>query len=235
MFEPVILAGAMAALTFAVAVLYSTRIRKANERYLEAKGALDDIIVSFNRQLKRQEDELEISVGKLNGLSGRGEHLAQALENQKRDIQAFKTALESISGVKGALARVDDLEHRLNQIVSTKDELLQRVSSLEQRQRERRHKEREPKIETAIPIKRERALAPLTETELTVLEFLAAKGEKTAPQIRAQIELSREHTARLMKKLYEKGYLERSANKIPFTYRLKEEMRKLLKKPEQAN
>ena len=233
MLEPILLTGIMSALTFTVAVLYSRRIREAREQYQQAKGALDDIILSFNKQLKTQEDEVKVTVRRLNTLSGRGEVLAQALKDQKEDIKTFKKTLQSVSEVRKTLTRIDGLESRLNDIESTKSELQQRMSTLEKRQS--RHKEREPKIETAIPIKRERALAPLTETELTVLEFLAAEGEKTAPQIREQIKLSREHTARLMKKLYEKGYLERSANKIPFTYRLKEEMRKLLRKPEQPN
>ncbi len=234
MFEPDILAGIIAVLTFVVALLYSKRIREAHERYLEAKGVLDDIILSFNKQLERQENDLEGSKKRLNRLSRHGERLAQAMYDQKRDLEAFKKSIaESGSDVQETLTRLSGLEDRLNQVISGRDEILQQITNLEKRQH--RHKKKEPKIETAIPIKREKALAPLTETELTVLEYLAAEGEKTAPQIKEQIKLSREHTARLMKKLYEKGYLERSANKIPFTYRLKEEMRKLLKKPEQTS
>ncbi|MCW4043605.1 MAG: hypothetical protein NWE90_07780, partial [Candidatus Bathyarchaeota archaeon] len=63
-------------------------------------------------------------------------------------------------------------------------------------------------------------------------EILALEGPKIAPQIKEKIELSREHTARLMKKLYEEGYLERDTNKIPFKYYIKKEMEKLLKKSE---
>jgi len=87
-------------------------------------------------------------------------------------------------------------------------------------------------IETVIPIKRERALAPLTETELRVLEIIADGGEKSAPEIKNLIKLTREHTARLVKKLYEEGYLERDMKKTPYTYRVKEEMLKILKKTE---
>jgi DNA-binding CsgD family transcriptional regulator len=85
-------------------------------------------------------------------------------------------------------------------------------------------------IETAIPIRKERALAPLTDTELRVLEFIASGGERTAPEVKDKIKLTREHTARLMKKLYEAGYLERRPEKIPYAYRVKDEMLKILKK-----
>jgi DNA-binding MarR family transcriptional regulator len=75
-------------------------------------------------------------------------------------------------------------------------------------------------------------MSRLTDTELTVLEFLASEGPKTAPEIKERVKLSREHTARLMKKLYEEGYLERETGKIPFRYNVKKEMEKFLKKPE---
>ena len=81
-----------------------------------------------------------------------------------------------------------------------------------------------------IPIKRDKALAALTETEITVLEMLSKEGAKTAPEIKERVHLSREHTARLMKKLYEEGYLEREAGKIPFRYSIKKEMEALLQK-----
>ena len=75
-------------------------------------------------------------------------------------------------------------------------------------------------------------MSALTETEVVVLEMLSAEGPKTAPEIKDRVRLSREHTARLMKKLYEKGYLERATGKIPFKYSIKEEMKKFLNKAE---
>jgi DNA-binding MarR family transcriptional regulator len=85
---------------------------------------------------------------------------------------------------------------------------------------------------SVVPIKRDKALASLTETEVAVLEMLSSEGPKTAPEIKERVDLSREHTARLMKKLYEGGYLEREIGKIPFKYSIKKEMEKFLKKEE---
>jgi Fic family protein len=160
--------------------------------------------------------------------------LAERLEAQKRDLNALAEKTEPLSSVVGdALAKIDSAESRLNEFVSLRESLEQKIVELEKRRL--RLKEPDARVESAIPIRREKALAQLTETELLVLELLATEGEKTAPEIKKRVKLSREHTARLMKKLYEKGYLERSSNKIPFTYRLKEEMQKFLKKPEQKS
>ncbi len=64
--------------------------------------------------------------------------------------------------------------------------------------------------------------------------MLSKEGPKTAPEIKERVQLSREHTARLMKKLYEEGYLEREADKIPFRYSIKREMEVLLRKVENS-
>jgi len=233
MFETVFLMGVMSVFTLVAAILYGKRIVEAHRKYAEAKNIVDDIIVSFNRQLQRQEEQVEISARKIDAMSSHSKPFAEKLEGQEKEINALAKKVESFSTLQKALARIDNLEKELIEDKSMKDTLFKKITDMEKQIS--RPKVSETKIESAIPIKREKALAPLTETELTVLEFLAAEGKQTAPKIKEQIKLSREHTARLMKKLYEEGYLERSANKIPFTYRIKEEMRKILKKPEQKS
>ncbi len=234
MLEAVVVASFLAVLTVVVAVFYGRRINEARREYVKAKSAVDDIVLSFNRQLHSQEERLGITAQKVDVLSSRNELLAEKVEMQKTDFKGLTEKTEPLPSVMGnALTRIDSVESKLNEFTSLKESLEQKIVELERRRF--RPKEPEARVESAIPIRRERALAQLTETELLVLEFLATEGEKTAPEIRERVKLSREHTARLMKKLYEKGYLERSSNKIPFMYRLKEEMQKFLKKPEQKS
>lgn len=219
--------------TLVVAILYTKRIHEAHQRYVKAKNAVDDIIVSFNKQLQRQGERLENSAHRISAFSNQRDLLARKLKDLSKDFQLLREEVQSFRPLKKALTKTNALEERFSEIVTMRDNLLQRVSRIEKQHA--RRGEAGPKIESAIPIKREEALAPLNETELAVLESLASEGEKTAPEIKEQIKLSREHTARLMKKLYERGYLERTTSRIPFTYRLKGEMRKLLKKPEQKS
>jgi DNA-binding MarR family transcriptional regulator len=110
---------------------------------------------------------------------------------------------------------------KLKSQVATLDEQMQKLSAL-------------PELtgEPVITIRRDKAMAALTDTEVAVLELLSTEGSKTAPEIKERVRLSREHTARLMKKLYEEGYLERETAKIPFKYSVKKEMERLLKKQE---
>lgn len=58
----------------------------------------------------------------------------------------------------------------------------------------------------------------VTETERLVLSFLHSEGPKSSREIMQRIRRSREHTARLLKTLYERGYVERSSRTVPFRY-----------------
>lgn len=214
-------------------MLYSKRLLELSKKYAEAKNIVGDIIMSFNRQMKIQNDKLEISSRKLNVLFSRSESFIKRLQEQEERVQTLAEKAEAPPSVDKALIRIENLENKLKEVMSKENAVLGKIAEIEKKRS--RSREREPRIESAIPIKREKALAPLTETELIALKFLAVKGDKTTPEIREQIGLSREHTARLMKKLYEDGYLERRTNKIPFIYHLKDEMQKILKKPEQKS
>jgi predicted HTH transcriptional regulator len=79
-----------------------------------------------------------------------------------------------------------------------------------------------------IPIKGDKAFISLTDTEVKILKYIQKEGKKTSIEIKNAINLTREHTARLMKKLYIQGYLERRTNKLPYTYELKKEMINLM-------
>src|SRR5260370_24523104 len=71
-----------------------------------------------------------------------------------------------------------------------------------------------------------------TPTELQVLTLLGNEGPKSAPEIGRIVGRSREHTARLMKRLFEEGYIRRDQTRIPFRYSLVERVKQTFKKQE---
>ncbi|MGD8505882.1 MAG: helix-turn-helix domain-containing protein, partial [Candidatus Bathyarchaeota archaeon] len=214
-----------------IMLLYYRRMRRANEKYNEAKDIVKDIIISFNKQLKLLEERTGLIAHKLEFLSVKREDtpditgITDQLKKHERQFSDITSKLDTALGVKEhLLPQIEKLSERVGEVVKAQEEVAQRIS-----------RPREAQIRGVIPIKRERALAQLTETELRVLEILTKEGQKTAPEIKSQIGLTREHTARLMKKLYVKGYVERDEAKTPYAYRIKEEMRKILKKTESVS
>lgn len=217
--------------TMGASALYYRRIRRVREEYEEAKGAVSDIIISFNRQFQKQEDELRIIAHKTEVLSSQSEKVVRKLGEYDRQLANLADKIEAAPKIEQKLStQIKKMNKKVEDIKASQEKIVQRIAKVEKLKYEAPVPE--VKIEAAIPIKKEKALAPLTETELTVLETIAKEGEKTAPEIREKIRLTREHTARLMKKLYEDGYVERNTRKMPYAYRLKEEMLKILKKRE---
>ena len=128
-----------------------------------------------------------------------------------------------------SLSELEKLQKTITILKKSQQNIKKQFSTIQQEE-DRALTSRESKIKSVIPIKKEKALSSLTKTELNVLEVLVKEDRQTAPEIRAKIELTGEHTARLMKTLYEKGYLDRSTERIPYYYRIKEEMKNILKK-----
>lgn len=233
MYSALLLMGITALLlvTIGASALYYKRIRRVREEYEEAKDTVGDVVMSINRQFQKQETSLRAVAHKTEIISSENEKVARKVEQYDKRLSALAEIIEEAPTIEQKLsAQIDEINRKVGDVKTAQDKLTQRIAKVEKIKY--RVQVPEAKIEAAIPIKKEKALAPLTETELAVLEIIAKEGEKTAPEIREKIKLTREHTARLMKKLYEDGYLERATHKMPYTYRLKEEMKKIMKKRE---
>lgn len=222
---------ALLLVTMGASALYYKRIRRVNEEYEDARNTVSDITMSVNRQFQRTGTSIRAVTHRIEIISSENEKIVRKVEEYGKRLSTFANIIENSPEIQQKLStQIEEMKKKVDDIKLTQNKMVQRIEEVEKLKH--RVQVPEAKIEAAIPIKREKALAPLTETELTALETIAKEGEKTAPQIREKIELTREHTARLMKKLYEDGYLERDTHKIPYTYRLKEEMQKILKKRE---
>jgi chromosome segregation ATPase len=244
--------------TAVAAYQYYRHIKRANKEYEKARDFVEDIVLSFDRELKRESDKFDSMTSKVDGsyttadvsfrkaeeLEKKVEPIIHQLGVLNQSYQAIsQTITQSLAELKNntqsntsALSELANLDTRLKDIEITQEDLKTKMNSFEI-QIQKLSLEPQPQVTTKMvlppmPIKRDKALAALTETEISVLEMLSKEGPKTAPDIKERVHLSREHTARLMKKLYEEGYVERETGKIPFRYSIKKEMEELLQKSE---
>jgi hypothetical protein len=247
----ILLAVLLAATTYA-AVEYYKQLRKTQKEYEKARNSVEDIVLSFNRELKREADRIETVNYKVEVTSSKadaGLKRAENVENRvvpiESQINQITSQVNSISTIMKSITDsntktlekisnidVGAISTKMHDIESSQESIKTKITGLEE-QMQKLSLIPESATETQLPvmpIKRDKALATLTETEVSVLEFLSSEGPKTAPEIKEKVQLSREHTARLMKKLYEEGYLERETGKLPFKYSVKKEMEKFLKK-----
>jgi hypothetical protein len=211
--------------TSCMTLSYYLKIRQASKEYMKAKKALDEILISFNKELRTEDEKI------------------RELE-QKNNVQI----VEAINAVIRIEPKIMNLEDRMKKLEESTTINNDNKENTKKRTEHSLNQQIEPIKETImtsvatngyetsenitippIPLKRESTLASLTDTEIKILELIASQGEKTAIQIRNEIKLTREHTARLMKKLYISGYVERRTDRTPYVYRLKKEMEPFLK------
>ena len=227
-----VLVGILLAITTGASIEYYRQIRKAQKEYQKARDAVEDVVLSFNRQLRLEAEGLEALVLKVEGMTAKVDTSIKKTDYvEKKFALMIKQLGDSSGSSERVLSKMAEIDKRSLEVAAAQEALKGKVSEVEQ-QFQKLVAAPEIKNEPVIPIRRDKAMAALTETELTVLEMLTAEGSKTAPEIKDMVRLSREHTARLMKKLYEKGYLERETGKIPFRYSIKKEMKKILRKAE---
>ncbi len=242
--------------TIIVAFEYYKQIRRAQKEYEKARDFIEDIVLSFNRDLKREtkrfesmSSKVEESYVKSNAISNKTENFEKRVNPIEEQINNLSRLYEAISQKISEditennqdkikiLSNLNGLETKLKDIEATQETLINKITGFEEQIQKIlvAPQTQEIRGEISVPpiiIKKDKALAALTDTEIAVLEMLIKDGPKTAPEIKEKINLSREHTARLMKKLYEEGYLERGSGKIPFRYSIKKEMETLLQKSE---
>lgn len=227
-----ILVGVLLAVTVGAAIKYYKQLRRVQREYEKAEQVVEDIVLSFNRQIRHEAGKLELVAYKVEAVSSKSDKALRKAEEVDKKLLPLEGKIGvTLEDREKLLMRLDEVDKKVRDTVVSQEALTAKISTMEE-QAQQFSMFPEAKIEAVIPIKREKVLAPLTETELSVLEMLSLEGPKTAPEIKGKIKLSREHTARLMKKLYESGYLERETSKIPFKYSVKKEMEKLLRKAE---
>ncbi len=215
-------------------LLYSLRrIREETAKHREAKNLLDDVIYSFSKDLKKQEEAIQEIIKNYEGKS---------VENVKKNeeinvmISNLKSMLEDLFNWREIFfENYETLKRKVDEISIKYDEILKKINEKSNEQKLRKIEEMpEIKPSSAFAVGENETLASLTETELKVLELLAIEGEKTVPEIKDKIKLTREHTARLMKNLYARGYVERRTDRIPYIYRLNKNVENFLKRREKV-
>jgi len=225
-----VVAVCLLSITVVALILYYKKIKSTQEEYEKAKSLVGDIVISVNKDLQKQGEKIVSTSNKAETLLSENQRILGKLkENDNRLAKLESDVTAFLEAEPRLLTQIKEVDKKVEELMIVQRKFEQQIAEGE-KMRRRIATQAEAKIEAAIPIRREKALAPLTQTELSVLEVLASEGKKTAPEIRGRINLTREHTARLMKKLYEDGYLERDTGKIPYAYSLKDEMRKILRK-----
>ena len=134
----------------------------------------------------------------------------ERLEYYERQLIDMKIRLDALE-IQGVETKSDDPNMELKQFLEklAKKEMIQeKVSEEEQKV--------EIMPEEPAPVAKTPTLEPTNPTDF-VLRLITDKA-MTSRDIQITLKRSREHTSRLMKKLFEDGYVKRNVESKPYTY-----------------
>jgi predicted transcriptional regulator/uncharacterized protein YukE len=189
------------------------RLDISRTSYGEAKQMLSAMVCSLSKRIEQNEMLTKEVSEQLQILSANQARLSVGEHNS--DEQGLLGFMQDwMENVKRVIQKVDGLEKNLKSVEQNVQEVRIRVDQLDDAERRRAGTSVTP-----VGVVTEYTLAKLSPTEKGVLELLVG-GAKGAPEIAQLMTKSREHTGRLMKSLFEQGFVEREASRQPYEYRL---------------
>jgi len=198
--------------TIVASYIYYKRIRMAQTEYEGSRESVMNITSGFTRQVKRMETDLR----KIEGDAAQARYIAsEALKMGKGSNEA---TLQGIEKVRELNSRVEGIEGNIERMRAD----LQKFAT------QPRAVPATAQVDAPIPVQGEDVFQRLTGTELEVLQMIMDLNEGSVPEIRDKINKTREHTARLLKKLYDSGFIDRNTSGMPYRYSVRKEIRDLL-------
>ena len=209
---------------------YRNKLILVEKEYQNAKKIIRDIVITLKRRQEDHENKIDDILYNIEELSSRIVLLDSSIEDQNKKVfsvdEGVKTAL--IANAKLS-QRLLDMDEVLRFGVISRKELSETLPSIEKKGTTRR---REVKASLQSPVWNESVLDGLTDTEKQILTILVKEGEKTAPEIEKIIDKTREHTSRLMKKLFRAGYVNRNTHKTPYVYKVNNNLSEVINSEE---
>jgi chromosome segregation ATPase len=207
----------VAVLVFIFSVGYKTlrAFKQSKQAVTESASILEVIVNALTSRIRASESLVEDLQERIDGVSQRGTALEAEQSNLRTDyLQVLHRLEEILSNDKRMILELDQLK----------------ISLVSSQQKETETRKTSGQVNrTTLPIPSGDVLSTLTPTEHHTLDILAREGPKAAPELGRRMRKSREHMARLMKKLYLEGYVDRESNHAPFRYKLSEKIGAYLK------
>jgi len=191
--------------------------------YREARQLLSAMVASLSTRIQRNEALVKELSDQVEALAANPTRLRA--ETELADKERLLTYMQDwVDNVKRFVDKLDTLQKNLKDTEKQFEELrghVDRVALAQQIQ--------VSADGTSVGVVTDDTLRKLTSTERQVLELLVT-GPRAAPEIGRLMTKSREHTARLMKSLFEQGFVERERNRQPYEYRLNEKVREVMER-----
>lgn len=197
--------------TIIACLIYYKTIKKAQFEYESSKEILKNITLDFSLRLQKVSKD----VSRL--LMGFEDIKKMSYSSSLMNEENKKTILDIIPKIEGLSNKVGEIEKEISKLKIDFEKIrkgdLQLLDNVN--------------LDT---LEANDVLINLTDTEIEVLTIICENGEASVSEIRKHINKTREHTARLLKKLYDKGYIDRNSSRMPYRYYVRKELKDEIKR-----
>jgi predicted transcriptional regulator len=195
------------------------RLKKQDERILDMMGKVE--VIQSRVMERRGGGDSEIGFGPREAIRSTERRAAGALTESPSSLRSQGVVSRPEVSSEGGLA----LESRLNRQDARIIELMGRLDAIQSLLVEERVERPAAEVKARPPA---RVIAPPGgSTEKLVVEMLNEKP-RTSVEIRQRFGISREHSARLLKSLFDRGLVVRNDSSKPFVYELTDAGRRYL-------
>jgi predicted transcriptional regulator len=207
------------------AIKYIKILTLAKQEYISAKNVVKGIIFAFKHQQDKQTKSINRVFFKVNVVQSNLEKISKRIKSIEEDFVLVKTSQEPPLKKHDEITdQITSLKNELKGIIKDQSNIRDRVLSLETPSHSLKRSDKKTLFPESL------RLTNLTETERSVLQLIIKKEAKTSSDVEQKISKTREHTARLLKKLWQEGYIERDTHRIPYIYRIPEHLKKEVSK-----
>jgi len=198
---------------------YYKRMLYVKKEYDSVKNLVSGIVFTFEKRLEEQKDKIETVLYDIENLQSdndkknkQNNYLELTINNLIRNFISVYTINEKI------INNLLSIKNNIDELKITDKQLYAKIDFLEN------NKDLLQKSLINLPTNQKIPLIKLNNTENKIIRILLSEGAKTAPEIMKEIGNTREHTSRVMKKLWQEGFVERDTHVIPFIYRPTKEL-----------
>jgi DNA-binding MarR family transcriptional regulator len=206
------------------AIFYRRVLLQTIAEYEQVIVILKRLMVHLQRQ--RSYGRGISSVQRTRGMSGE----RRSTDQEGRKVQKVENTLEDLTGLlqnpsasnRRLITQVMNVQIDVKKLMKSQEALQRRINRLD----DKIHQTQVLKRNEMLVQSEESQQSRITNTEQVILNLLLVQGSMTTPKIEKEVGKTREHTARLMNKLWKAGYVERDTQRKPFTYRLTKNFKK---------
>ena len=218
-------------LVLTLVLQYYGKVRAISEHYREAREVVGAIVLRFKNELEQQGRRIENIDNEIALL--RSERARDQIEEKDKNLgfrieEIGKRIAQIEDSQQPVTQELTELRNAFEDLLETQEQIRSQLEMLDERYRGLLP---EMEAEQITPIVSNKFLSELNPTELQILHVLVTEGAKSATEVQQLIGKTREHAARLMKKLYDQGLVEREETKRPYRYAASKKIKELIKNP----